>query len=88
MSSNDLLTRPNDLLCRPNDLLSRRNGLLTRPNDLCYVVGTTYYVCVKVFQKSISRQPLIRRHSYLDHMYSVRLAFLSCHRTTGSMPGD
>ena len=31
---------------------------------------------VKVFQKFISRQPLVRKHSYLDHRYPGGLAFI------------
>ena len=31
---------------------------------------------------------LIRMHSCLDHGYPVRLAFIPCHRTLGSMPVD
>ena len=42
---------------------------------------------VKVFEKSISLQPLIREYSYLDHRYPVGLAFIPRHRTPGSMPG-
>ena len=51
-----------------------------------------------IFALKFSRNPYFDNHlsegnhtwtqSYLDHMYFVRLAFLSCHRTTGSMPWD
>ena len=37
---------------------------------------------------SISRIPLIRMHSCLDHGYPVRSTFIPCHRTPGSMPVD
>ena len=43
---------------------------------------------LKFSRNSISRHPLLRMHSCLDHRYPVRLAFIPCHRTPGSMPMD
>ena len=42
--------------------------------------------CVKVFKKSISWQPLVRKHSYWHHRYLVGLAFIPQHWTLGPMP--
>ena len=40
---------------------------------------------VQVFQKSISPQPLIRKHSYLDHRYPGWQAFIPRLLTPGSI---
>ena len=37
------------LLCHCDDLICHRNDLLTPRSVLHYVVGTTYFVSVKVF---------------------------------------
>ena len=39
------------------------------------------------FLEVMSWEPLIRKHSYLDHRYPVGLAFIPWHRIPGSMPG-
>ena len=41
---------------------------------------------MKVFQKFISQQPLVREHSYLDHRYPGGSAFITWLPTPGSMP--
>ena len=51
-------------------------------------ISKKQYFCVNVFQKSLSLQPLIKKHSYLDHRYPVGQAFIPRHRTQGSMLGD
>ena len=37
-----------------------------------------------IFLKFIGQQPLIRKHSYLDHRYPGGLAFIPCHRPSCS----
>ena len=41
----------------------------------------------KKIKKSITLQPLIRKHSHLDHRCPVGLAYIPLHRTQGSIPG-
>ena len=41
---------------------------------------------LKQLKWRISHQPLIRKHSYLDHRYSGGSAFIPCLLTLGSMP--
>ena len=46
---------------------------------VCYSVTLTKMMskfCVKVSQMGISQQPLIRKHSYLDHGYLGRSAYI------------
>ena len=42
----------------------------------------------KFYVQGISHQPLIRKHSYLDHRYPGGLAFIPWILTPGSMPHD
>ena len=46
--------------------------------------ATKFYI--QVFQKFISRQPLIRKHSYLDHSYPGGPALIPYILTPGLMP--
>ena len=43
---------------------------------------------VKFLNWGITHQPIIRKHSYLDHRYPGGLAFIPWLLTPGSMPGD
>ena len=53
-----------------------------RPRS-CHTATKFYF---QVFQKFISRQPLIRKHSYLDHRYPGGLAFIPWFLAPGLMP--
>ena len=48
------------------------------------VTALKFYI--QVFQKFIYRQPLIRKHSYLDHSYPGGSAFIPWLLTPGSLP--
>ena len=44
--------------------------------------------CLKVYQMGCISEPLIRKHSYLDHRYPGGSAFIPWLLTPGSMPQD
>ena len=65
---------------------STRRAIAVTPVVRVRVPVTLRQFYIQVFQKFISRQPLIRKHLYLDHTYPGGPAFIPYLLTPGLMP--